>query len=758
MINIQNFNLYPVLKLNTVTALVVAVVLAVICSHIWYGAYTEQTLRFADSGYAMLTAADGFFYLAQAENYLTHGGNAPALARLAALIKNITGFELTNIAFWIPVFLTFLLCFVYSAWAVLLKFSPFITALAVLVGMFVPAWIERSRMGWFDTDTGIALLWHACLVSTAFLAMPERRFSLPAFACMLISGGLLAWWWKPGMLLLPACFAMWGFAFLWAKNKNEKCLRLIIFAIVIFIALLIFAMTLGLGLFFLPEIWNAQLTGLRTYAIEHLRLVTGITGNIISTSIQEIANMPIKHSLTIIGGSSLGGTFAVLSLGLFCIFKRHIAFFLLPALCMWGFGFLSERFIYFGAVPIGLAVAWLTGQVWKLATLDTIEISNKLSAKPETTTHVTLSITPATEIQGTLLTKPATEIQETLSVKPESEIQETLSANTESKIQETLSVNFWSRFFARFSIRSLIFRLIAMSIATIILYSQVYWFFNWLPEGYFVNAHDKIAVALRLEAPPNAPVWAWWDDGYFLRARTGLTPMFDGGSQNPYTAAIVARPLMTPDTRFSSRWIRFFALRGIHALNPLIAAWGEHDKTWALVEKIFSADKPEIILATLPPIKVASGNATDWLFPKGQVFIYFSQRILRLSKWWGSIGLHAYPKQEQLKTYINVFERGMFLYNPATKYLRLPDEALEKGYAAVSEVFLTSQKPIVAPFPQNDGLFVVASPYSRWLYITNLLGLISLPLRLMAPAGAELHGFRLVSADYDYAGAWEVLP
>lgn len=701
--SIQIFGLYSMRKIYIFSIAIMLIVLTVMCIHIWHGAYTGQTLRFADSDNAMITAADGFFYLAQAEHYLAQGGDVSALAMLTATIQNITDFELTNIAFWLPVFLASLLCFVFAAWAILLKFSLSITALAIVIGMLVPAWVERSRMGWFDTDTGITFLWQTCLVSTAFLAMPNRRFSWLSFTFMIISGGLLAWWWKPSMVLLPACFTMWGIAFLWAKDKKEKYLRLFVLLGIIFIAIII-----SIIFFLMPKTLGLQLSNLLNYAFEHFRLVMGITGNIISNSIQEITSMSINHILIIIGGSPLGGAFIFLSLGLFCIFQRHIAFFLLPALTMLVFGFFSERFIYLGAVPIGLSVAWLTQQIWNFAKSNTLENVDKLNS---------LFVSWIKSLN-----------------------------------------NLWSRFPTLPSFRLFVFRSIAVSFATAVLFSQAYWFFNWLPEGYFVNEHDKVAIALSYEAKHNSPVWAWWDDGYFLRARAGLSPMFDGGSQNPFSAAVVARPFMTEDIRFSRRWIRFFALRGINALNPLLTAWGGQNKTWELVEKIFSADQPEIVLKNLPPVKNLPAGLNEWLFPKGQVFIYFSQRILRLSQWWGSIGEYAYPKQEQVKSYIDVFERDTFYYNTQTQHLLLPKPAIEKGYTAVSDVYITNEKPITAPWPKKDGLFAIVSPYSQWLYFANLKGLKSLPLRLMAPAGVNLDGFRLISVNYNYAGAWEVLP
>ena len=223
----KNIELQLNWKTYALSSVIAISILTIICMHIWSALYMGIVLRFADTYDTMITAVDGFFYLAEAKAYLAQGGNSPALSVLIALLYKITGFELTNIAFWIPVVLAFCFSFVYVAWARLLNYPFWISGLAVMFGMLMPAWIERSKMGWFDTDPGIALLWQTCIVSTAFLAMPNRRFSLQAFLFMIISGSLLAWWWQPAIFLLPACFTMWGIAFLWAKDKKEKRLRLI---------------------------------------------------------------------------------------------------------------------------------------------------------------------------------------------------------------------------------------------------------------------------------------------------------------------------------------------------------------------------------------------------------------------------------------------------------------------------------------------------------------------------------------------------
>lgn len=680
------------------------------------GPHAAAQLRYADTHDPMQTAADGFFYLAATEDIVQQGTAGPALSWVTAQLHVLTGLRVTTLALWLPVVTGFLLVGVYAVWGRLLRLTLWQTGAAAVFGTLVPAWIERSRLGWFDTDPGIALLWNACLLTTACLSWrgvpawaggPGRADALApvvflsgasppdgadgadgaseangaggtgwalslhffGLICLLLLwGGLLAWWWKPGAVLLPLCLGLWACSFVWSRRLWEKRLRLIVCVLLVLCAAL-FVM--------LPDTAFAPLTQIRTYAVEHARLILGMKGDLISASIDEIKALPLGESLQNIGGNSAGGLAMLLALLCFCVRFPAAGWFFVPSLGALALGFVSERFLYLAALPLGLAAATLPGIV-----LDWCRVRD------------------------------------------------------------------WR---LRLSGHGMVWGLL--------LGCLLHWLLTWQPSGYFTQGHDSVAVALRQASPPHAPVWAWWDDGYFLRARAGLTPFFDGGSQEALRAYIVARPFMSEDTRLSRRWIRFFALRGQAGLNPLLAAWGDESTVWRHLEAIFAAEQPELVCASLPPL--AAGNSVDtmaWLFPEGRVFLYFSQRILRLSQWWGTLGSQRHADVSHLRSCVDVFAKGGFFYAPQSQTVRLPDEALRKGYSGVSAVYNTHVQPLNPPWPEEDGLFAVNSAYSRWLYLVNRAGLTSLPLRLMAPGGAVLPGFRLLAADYDNAGAWEVLP
>lgn len=647
--------------------LALAAAAGLIALRVWDGAYIGDGLHYADTGLPMITAADGFHYLSRVQDYLRTEQPIPLLSLLTAELSRFTGIAPEYAAFWLPPVCALGMLFWYLGWARLLALSPWLTASAVLVGTFLPTWVERSRPGWFDTDPGIAVLWNGCLWATACLGLPGKNDRLLALAVLLFCGSLLAWWWTPGAMLLPLCLLLWGLTFFYGRTRLERRLRL-----GIAVALIIGGALAAL----LPDAWlpHAAATA-RVYALEHLRLILGLKEGAIFASIAELGAVHPYAYMLALGGGVAGGAALLTATALFCLRQRAEAWFLLPGLGMLILGIHGERFLYLAALPMGLAAACLPRNLSHLAEI----LRRRQSAGLST----------------------------------------------------------------------------AVLLLALIIGNQLHWLFNWLPDGYFRREQDRVAVLLRRASPPEAPVWNWWDDGYFLRARTRLRPLFDGGSQEPLRAWIAARPLATDNILLARRWIRFFSLRGVAGLAPIAAAWGGEDAAFKHLERIFSAVDPLPLLAELPPLP---GGAREWLFPEGRVFLYFSQRVLRLSQWWLPLGLQRHPDAADIRPHIDVFPQNNFRYDAATGSVTLPEGALRKGYTRIGAVLMTDVTPLVPPWPVVPGPYIAVSPRSPWLYILNEHSIRSLPARLMIPGGADIPGFSLIAADYAAAGAWEVLP
>jgi len=277
-----------------------------------------------------------------------------------------------------------------------------------------------------------------------------------------------------------------------------------------------------------------------------------------------------------------------------------------------------------------------------------------------------------------------------------------------------------------------------------------------MPQYFvFQESQDRLARTLKRMAPPDAKLWNWWDDGYFLAARSGLAPLFDGGSQTPRKSYIAAHPLVADEPLLAKRWIRFFALRGEQALEPLQAAWGDEASVWRNLDAVLAAADVGAALAALPP----TGHDADWFAPEGKVYLYLPQRFLLLSKWWVGLGQSPTPDATTFKPHIDAFKRGNFAYRPEIAKVVLPQEMLDKGYNDFGGVFLTSRAPLAAPWGGNQpGPYLVASDISPWLYAVDEPAIRSIAFRLLAPGGANLPGFEPLLTNFAHGGLWEVVP
>lgn len=273
---------------------------------------------------------------------------------------------------------------------------------------------------------------------------------------------------------------------------------------------------------------------------------------------------------------------------------------------------------------------------------------------------------------------------------------------------------------------------------------------------YFQEPEDRLAQAIKKTAPPEAKLWNWWDDGYFLAARSGLAPLFDGGSQTPLMSFLAARPMASENPRLARRWVRYFALNGGEAaLAPLRQAWGEDETVFKNLDAVFAAEDPKAELAKLPVLPAG----VQWLLPEGRVFLYLPQRFIRISHWWLAMGRSPHPAMKDVQVHVETFARGSFRYDPGARQVVLPQEVMDKGFRNFADVYVTDRTPIAEPFGGGQaGPFLVASDVSPWLYVTDREILGTVGFRLLAPGGRQLPGFAPVLTNYAHGGVWEVLP
>ncbi len=287
----------------------------------------------------------------------------------------------------------------------------------------------------------------------------------------------------------------------------------------------------------------------------------------------------------------------------------------------------------------------------------------------------------------------------------------------------------------------------------------LHWALNRELDIRWERGHDRLAEALRAESggAGTAKLWNWWDDGYFLAARSGgMTPLFDGGSQTHIIAYIAARPFLMGDRRAASRWMRFFAIRGERGLAPMFAIWGLNG-AYNILELVFSTEDRKDLPANVSQKAKKLPGGLNWFFPKGKVYWYLQGNFFKISNWWVPLGLSRKPDKDLVRPHLETIGRNQFLYDEAQKSLTVAQDLWDRGYKNFGGVFNASKTSLAPPWPDGGAPYIVYSDTHKNAYITDELGFKTLPLLMMISGGYPAH-FRPVAFDEDWGGVWEVLP
>lgn len=630
--------------------------------------------RYADSEIPMLFSADGYYYMRLAAESLEKGAgpNTPWLSAFAAHFSRWFAQPVEAAAFFLPIIFSLGLGLLAMAWSRLLKTGLGCGFLAALAVNLIPAWVERSGPGWFDTDPPIAFFWQTGLLLLVWTVHENRRWwgRLLSFGGALASLWLLARVWNGGIGLAVGTLLAWFFFCLFFKSFLNVKYRLILAGALT--AWLIMMMVLP------PD----QAPAPTKQTIHFLGEVNKLKAMIIRPTamysyIQELRGLSPSQWLTALGGNPVGGLAMLLSaLALLAAFPAAR----LPVALGLGFvalGSQSERFIYLAALPLALGLGLLPRS---LPLLVGRRFPNRV------------------KLSGRL----------------------------------------------------------ALILSLALLAGSAHWSATREYKPHWNREHDRLALALRQAAPPGSKLWHWWDEGYFLAARTQLSTFFDGGGRQTATMThIAARPLVMESRRLAARWIRFFAIRGQAGMKPLIKAWGE-ERAWRKLEVLLQKGKTpetEKDLAKLP-------GGESWLFPKGRVFWYLPRDFVRLSNWWVPLGLSHTLDQSLVRPHLEAVPRTDFQYDPRTSTLSLTQKLRDRGYNQFGAVLDTKIIPLKSPWPTaEDPYLVFSDDNTHYGYITDRLGLKTLPLALLAPGGVKLDRFfRPVVVDYAHGGVWEVRP
>ncbi|UQZ91419.1 hypothetical protein C4J81_19165 (plasmid) [Deltaproteobacteria bacterium Smac51] len=632
------------------------------------GAWPEAW-RYADTGLPMISSADGFYFMEQANRLLEGGvGRADNFSRFTAALARISSQPVEIVAFYTSLLFHLALGLLAVAWGRLLNGGRFSTFLACVAAGLMPAWLERAGPSRFDTDLPILLFWQVGLffLVKASLCLKKGSPGVVNLVLALLSFIIMGWFWKSGLGFAAGSLLVWAFLFTPYRFFSFKA-RLATGAVLL---------AWLSALVILPPEQAPAPTSLLIWISDHFTLAFGGRAELFYSSIKELYPLSFAELMEKTGGSLWGGLafMAAAALAVWKLPPLRLPV-LLGFICIFA-GLRSNRLVYLGLFPLALSAGFLPAV-----------LSNLIAGR-----------------------------------------------SIARRLYWAAGAGLWA----------------------VMMYSCVVWGASRDLDIRWEGAHDRLVEELRQETgAETAGLWNWWDDGYFLAARTkGMKPLFDGGNQTHTMAYIAAHPFMMDDRRAAARWMRFFAIRGEAGLEPLRRVWGRNE-AWDKLETVLKVESPEEAAEYLAEIP----GGVDWVFPPGRVYWYMPGYFVKISNWWIALGLSREPDKNLVKPHIEKIERDKFFYDAEKKSLTITQDLWDRGYKNFGMVFNTGVSPLSPPWPSGGSPYIIFSDNNhRNAYITDELGIRSLPLYMLVPGGQTPPNFRPLAVDYDWGGVWEILP
>jgi len=162
------------------------------------------------------------------------------------------GITLMQAVGWVPIFLTILVLGVYVWLGKILTFDPWGTVVGMLALALSPIFIQRSALGWFDTDP-YNYIFPGLILASSWIGLSGKKRFVPAVLGASFFTGLYSLFWTGWpfiFALLPAGLVVSG-ALLWALKRfhaSPESLRAGIFAAAYTVLSLIF-----LAVFMTPQ-------------------------------------------------------------------------------------------------------------------------------------------------------------------------------------------------------------------------------------------------------------------------------------------------------------------------------------------------------------------------------------------------------------------------------------------------------------------------------------------------------------------------
>jgi dolichyl-diphosphooligosaccharide--protein glycosyltransferase len=266
------------------------------------------------------------------------------------------------------------------------------------------------------------------------------------------------------------------------------------------------------------------------------------------------------------------------------------------------------------------------------------------------------------------------------------------------------------------------------------------------------NTSNNVLMAetIKNESAPEATVWAWWDDGYFVQHFADRKTFIDGGSQSPDRTFIAAFPLSCPNPVLAANWIRFFATHDLGGLYQVADATGGPEHAIALLKEVFAA--PGDADAILERYGIPdTGTWRNYLFPRHEAYVFIPNDFADKSYWWYYFGTW------------DVSTRGgvhpqMMLLNSADVSID-KDGVLTAGDIAVdlnTVVNLSTTQVTIRNHNRTNYPAAVLIQGGPQVYVMDAELLDSLAMRLLFRDPTTTRGFTPIFYHPEVGGVWRV--
>lgn len=266
------------------------------------------------------------------------------------------------------------------------------------------------------------------------------------------------------------------------------------------------------------------------------------------------------------------------------------------------------------------------------------------------------------------------------------------------------------------------------------------------------NTSNNVLMAetIKKESGPEATVWAWWDDGYFVQLFADRKTFIDGGSQSSDRTFITAFPLSCPDPLLAANWIRFFAVHDLNGLNRIAAVVGSTERAVSFLKEVLA--KPEEIDSILGRYGLQDPDAWDeYLFPKHEAYIFIAHDLVDKAYWWYYFGSWDFSRRDGVHPQVmlldsadvEIDEEGILMSGDFEIDL---DTVVDLGESEVT----------VRKLARKNKPSAVRIKGMPQLYVMDTILLDSLAMRLLFRDPTTTQGFSPIFYHPHVGGVWRV--